>query len=186
MASVRSVAVLFLVLALPAVASAQGIANSLQELRLLVRPGDRITVTDTAGQRVSGRIAELSPTSLALLVEGRRRDLAEAEVVTITHRHADSLANGALIGLGVGAGFAAVGLALLANDDGYDDDLGVGEAAAVVAIYGGIGAGIGTGIDALITRQRVIFERRGAPPVTLGVAPQFGPRRAGARLTLGF
>jgi hypothetical protein len=166
-------------------AAAQGIAVSYQELRLLVQPGDRVTVIDHSGQKTSGRITELSATSLALMVDGQRRDWAEAELATITQRRGDSLANGALIGLGVGAGFSAVGIAISAADDAYDD-VSAGEAAAVIAIYAGIGAGIGAGIDALISRHRVIFEKRAGTGVSLTVTPQFGPARAGARLAIRF
>jgi hypothetical protein len=166
-------------------AAAQGIAVSYQELRLLVQPGDRVTVIDHSGRKTSGRITELSATSLALMVDGQRTDWAEGEVATITQRRGDSLANGAWIGLGVGAGFSAVGIAISAADDAYDD-VGAGEVAAVIAIYAGIGAGIGAGIDALISRHRVIFERKAGAGVSLAITPQFGPARAGARLSIRF
>lgn len=185
MKAILTATIVCLWLVAPGTVTAQGIATSYQELRLLVRTGDKVTVIDHAGQKTSGRITDLSPTSLALMVDGRPREWREAEVATITKRHGDSLANGALIGLGVGAGFAAVAIGISAADDIYDD-VNAGEVAAVIAIYGGIGAGIGTGIDALISRHRVIFERKSGPAVSLMITPQFGPARAGARLSIRF
>ena len=49
-----------------------------------------------------------------------RRDLPEGEVHTIRQRRGDSLANGALWGFGVGAGFGLVGGVLAAGDE-YSD-----------------------------------------------------------------
>lgn len=177
--------ILCLCAAAPGTAAAQGIATSYQELRLLVRAGDKVTVVDHTGQKVSGRITDLSSTSLALVVDGRPREWRETEVATITQRRGDSLTNGALIGLGTGAGISAIGIAISSANDVYDD-VNAGEVAAVIALYAAIGAGIGAGIDALISRHRVIFERESGPAVSLMIAPQFGPARVGARLSIGF
>ncbi len=93
------------VLGATATAEAQGIANSFTELRLLVRPGDTVSVTNTTGGEVTGKIAELSPSALALMVEGHRQDLREVDVTAIRQRRSDSLQNGAFIGLCIGAGY---------------------------------------------------------------------------------
>ena len=82
------------------------------------------------------------------MVNGQRRDLREADVTTIRQRRGDSLQNGALAGLCIGAGLTAILFAL------SGDDVNGGWAALGIAIYGGVGAGIGVGVDALIvTRQ---------------------------------
>lgn len=158
-------------------AEAQGVANSLNELRLLVRPGDRVTITDTRGTDVTGRVEALSPTSIRLMVGDQPRAWQEGEIAVIRQRRADSLGNGALWGLGVGVGLAALAVAAIGVDNAD-----VGWAAAAVAFYGGVGAGVGVGVDALIQRRQVIYE----PP-----SPSFGrltftPGRAVARITLRF
>jgi hypothetical protein len=155
-------------------------------LRLLVRPGDTVSVTDVNGREVSGRITDLSASSLALTVEGSPREWREAEVATIKQRRGDSLANGALIGLGVGAGVAAVGIAMWVNSDTYEGETTAGEAVGVTFLYGGLGAAIGTGIDALITRRQVVFERRSASGVSVQIAPMVTPTRAAARVRIEF
>lgn len=186
MKTIRIVMMLGLCMVVPLAAAAQGIANSYQELRLLVRAGDTVTVTDNGGQQVSGRITDLSASSLALMVDGRPRQFAESEVATISQRRGDSLANGALIGLVIGAALPAIGLVVAVNRDDYDDDVSGGEVAAIIAVYGGLGAAVGVGIDALITRRMVIFERRSTSGVTFAIAPLVGPARVAARLSIGF
>jgi hypothetical protein len=168
------------VLAATATAEAQGIANSFTELRLLVRPGDTIGVTGTGGGEVTGKIAELSSSTLALTVAGRRRDFREVELTTIRQRRSDSLQNGALIGLCIGALLPAVVIA--AADDA---DVG-GWAALAVAAYGGMGAGIGAGVDALITTRQVIYERRASPGARLLISPILTAERKGALVSMRF
>ena len=89
---------------------AQGQAASFDQLSVLVRPGDKVTVTPTTGAPFSGRIASLSASELTLRVGKELRDLRELDVATVRHRRDDSLANGAAWGLGIGAaaGFVAV------------------------------------------------------------------------------
>lgn len=181
---VVAAAIMVLLLGLPAQGRSQGIAESLDELRLLVRPGDTIVVGDRAGSSVRGRILSLSPSTLVVRTDGRLREWSQAELLTISTRRADSLGNGALIGLGIGAG---IGVAVVAANCGGDDDCGA--AVTLVGLfYGGVGAGIGAGVDALISRHHVIFERQ-AGSARLGVAairPSGGSRGVGAAVAVGF
>lgn len=167
----------------PAAANAQGIAWSFDELRLLVGTGDTVTVTDVAGREVTGKVSALSPTSLSLQVDRQLREWSESDVATIQRKHSDSLGNGALIGLAVGAGATAV---LIAASLEAEDEVSGGEIAAVVAVYGGVGAAIGVGVDALITRKRVIFEKRPTQGASIQVAPFVSLRRAGGRVSIRF
>jgi hypothetical protein len=164
-------------------AEAQGIAATFQELRLLVRPGDTVMVTDTAGREVRGRIAELSPPALTLTIDGARRDLMEADVATIRHRRGDPLGNGALWGFGIGAGLVAIGVALACDGCGGEE---AGYILLGAALYGGMGAGIGVGVDALITRPHVIYERRPVSGARLGISPILTAGRKGALVSFGF
>jgi hypothetical protein len=49
-------------------ADAQEIAGSFDQLRVLVKPGDTVTLTDSTGNETRGKILTLSSTSLALSV----------------------------------------------------------------------------------------------------------------------
>jgi hypothetical protein len=146
-------------------AGAQGagtaIAASFEQLQVLVKPGNIVTVTDAAGSEVSGRIEGLTPSVLSLGLGGARRDFNEADVTAIRQRRADSLANGAWWGFGVGAGLAGLVLVAFAACDICDGEVEPGVAAAAVGLYGAMGAGIGVGVDALIRRQQVIYRRPG-------------------------
>jgi hypothetical protein len=98
----------------------QTVATSFEQLRTLVKNGDSVTVTDPMGNEIQGKIANLSASSLAVLVSGTRRDLLESEVGTIQQRRSDSLANGAAWGavVGAGAGFGIVMVAMVAICNG--------------------------------------------------------------------
>lgn len=166
----------------PSAASAQGIANTLHELRLLVRPGETVTVADGTGTTVRGRIATLSPSEIVLETSGGKRAWSEGEVRTIRQRRGDPLSNGALIGLGVGAGLGlAAGLVIV--DEGNE----VGWVVMPTLIYGGLGAAIGVGIDALVTRELVIFEGKGGAPRTqCRITPLLTPRAQGVSVAVRF
>src|SRR6188472_108559 len=119
-------------------ARAQELAGTFDQLRVLIAPGQRITVIDASGQRLKGEVVTLSATSLRLSVAGVTRELAERDVDQIRQRRADSLANGAKIGLYVGGalgGLAAI--ALVTSEDGDE----WGYALAGAALYAGLGTG---------------------------------------------
>jgi hypothetical protein len=163
---------------------AQELAGTFDQLRVLVKPGDKITVTDDAGRETSGRLVELSSTSLALIVDDERRDLPASEVNTIRQRRSDPLANGAKWGLGIGAALGlAAGLALSSGYDNDDDGALVGFG---ILIYGGLGAGIGAGVDALISGNQVIYARRTASSSRVTIRPLVTPQRRGVVLAVGF
>ena len=143
---VRLIARIALVLVLTsALADAQQLAGTFDQLRVLVKPGDTLTITDSSGHHVRGKLADLSASSLVLEAAGTRRLFQDTEVGTIEKRGSDSMKNGALIGLSVGAGF---GPAIGATTGDW------GLAAIGALIYGGIGAGIGVGFDAMVEGPR--------------------------------
>jgi hypothetical protein len=137
------------------IAGAQDVvAGSFDQLRLIARLGDTLTVTEPSGQRVTGRLATLSPSSLELLADGRHVSLAPSDVITIRqHGHA-KLSTGAKIGLGIGAGLGTLaGVALRSECRGCGAYIPM-----IAAVYGGLGAGIGVGIAALTPTRTTIFE----------------------------
>ena len=171
-----------LIILAAATAEAQELAGSFDQLRVLVKPGDTITVVDDSGQRVQGKVSSLSDSALSLTVSGTPRQFLSTEVNTIEKRGPDSLKNGALIGLAIGGGIGAAGMiALAATADDPGPFVAVG-----VLMYGGIGAGIGAGFDALIEGRRVIYARSGSARTTLTVAPMLGGSRKGVRVSLRF
>ena len=163
-------------------ASAQGVASSFSELRLLVSAGDTVTIRHTDGEETKGKILSLSPTSIAVLRAGERRDLNESEVSTILQRRQDSLKDGALWGAGVAAVVFGIGLAQVCEGE-------CGSALLVTGIlfYGGLGAAIGVGADALHTTPKVILEKASSSSSSrLRVLPFVGRHRGGVALSMGF
>ena len=191
----RSCVLLLAGLALvPAGALAQGIAQTLDELRLLTRVGETVAVTDSSGLVTRGRISSLSPAAIGLDVAGQPRTWQDADITRISQRRGDSLGNGALWGLGIGAGLMTVAVAAAGVEDGDE-----GWAVLAIGFYGGVGAGIGVGIDALIKTTQVIYERPAtatttgqnvptspAPSTRWHVVPLVSPRAQGARITVRF
>lgn len=180
----RVVVLSMLVLGTAGTATAQELAGSFDQLRVLVKPGDTVSVAEQAGRVTRGRITELSPSSLVLVTNGTRRELREADINTIRQRRDDSLANGAGWGLLVGGGLGLLAGLSVASE--YEE--GAGWALPFFGlIYGGIGTGVGVGIDALIRGERVIYAGRAAAPSTkITVSPMMSAARKGVAVSLGF
>ena len=177
--AIRSLVACLAALLVAGSSQAQGVANSLQELRLLIQVGDTVRVTNLSGQVETGRVAVLSAPMLVLSRGDGRVTIDESDIATVSHRRSDPLGNGALWGMGIAAGF--VGITLAAAGD-VDTGFIVGATAA----YAAIGAGIGVGIAALIKKRTVVFERQVPTGARLQVSPIVTPRAAGARVALAF
>jgi hypothetical protein len=159
---------------------AQGVAHSLDQLRQLVTVGDKVIVTDLQGRETHGRIAEISSSSLGLIVGGARTDFAETDLDTVGQR--DSRWNGTLWGLAIGA---ALGLSLeksFANEYGRDE-IGYG---SVVLSFAGLGAGIGFAVDAIKRGRRIVYARAGSATTNATVVPIWTMQRKGILLSLRF
>jgi hypothetical protein len=101
-----------------------------------VKVGQEIMVVEDGSRPLKVHIAEIRPERLVTMRDGHSREIPTTRVAKI--QRGDSLRNGALIGFLVGAGFAV-------------DRLGDCEMncyGAFVPVLGGMGAGIGTLVDA--------------------------------------
>jgi hypothetical protein len=172
---------LFLVVVASMECSAQQV-SSFEQLQLLVKPGDNIYVTDSSGQTTKGRIAELSPSSLGLVVKGVRRNLSQIDVREIRQWRGDSLKNGTLIGAAVGGGIAALGLASGCRYDGCS----AGEVFGVFTLSTGLGAAIGVGIDALIPAKQMIFWNPNRTSGKLQIQPILDRSNKGVKVAWSF
>jgi hypothetical protein len=153
-----------LVAAFPGTAGAQTAASSFGELAAKLKPGKTVHVTDEAGRKVKGKMTDLSPSSLDLLVDGKKETFAENSVREITQQRRSAGAGaatggsagaiaGVLFGVFVGPRCSCTGEAIA---------LGVG-------LFGGAGAGVGAAIGAARTHESVVY--RSARP---GTAARFG------------
>jgi len=172
-----AMAVMLAVSGMPA--DAQELASDLNQLRVLVKPGDSLTVTDTGGQRSQGKLVQLDASSIVLELPDKQRRQFDGPMIDIVEkRGGDSLKNGALIGLISGSVLGVAGGIGVAHDYGGS---ATGQAIGYGLLYGGLGAAIGTGIDALIRGRRVIYARS---KTTVRVAPLLDHRHKGLVLTL--
>jgi hypothetical protein len=136
--------------------------DSFGTLAQRLRPGDMVQVTERSGAKTLGRVTGVSPTSLAVQMQtanprdgsGRpRREWAgsrtfEPRLVEKIERPA-RLWDGAVKGAAVAA---ALTLMMTASTCGVGNCPGL---AAGYLMTGGIGAGIGLGIDALFPAKRI-------------------------------
>ncbi|MEO6237425.1 MAG: hypothetical protein ABIQ52_10545 [Vicinamibacterales bacterium] len=154
-----------------------------------MRDGQKVLITDDQGQQFMGRIGTMTPAALTIVVDGKSVDVPYDRIVRVD-RPNDGLANGALIGLGVGAalGFAAVASedrnGNCAAGDFYCGDATSGGYLAGTLIMGGLGTAVGVGIDALIHRKHEIY-RRGVGAHTT-VAPALGRGVRGVIVSIGW
>jgi len=152
-------------------------ARSFDELRMRLKPGDTVWVVDAQGHEVKGKLHELSSTSLTMDSWGRKTFQAEA-VRLVKQKKAHPFGRGALIGFGAGA---LIALALIAQEP--DEASGVEP-----LILGGIGAGVGIGVAALIPRKEFVLYRApgSSNPGSVSVAPVVAPRARGIALRFVF
>lgn len=150
-----------------------------------VKDGEKVRITADGGREFRGRIVAHGPHGLTVANRGERADVPYEQITRID-RQADSLLNGALIGLGIG-----VGLGVIAelnentyNHDpfcgmGFFDDCSDDSSGRYLVFWSAGGMLIGAGIDALIHRPRTIYRR--ARDARVVFAPAAGRSGAGAR-----
>jgi len=170
--------VVAIALVLPHVCLAQG-AGSFGDMPNNLKPGQIAIVTDTSGRQTQGKVAEVTTSSLIIL----ERDANRAWTLQRTFepggvrevKRTGPIWDKALWGLG--AGFL-VGVLSGADCTGCLDGGALG------LMFGGIGGGIGLGIDAAIGPKRVYLAP--ASDRQAGLAPLFDHSRSSVALTLSF
>ena len=126
---------------------------------------DVFVVQSGSGEELRGRLLDLSPASLTILIDGREVDVPIDNVLRIDAR-TDSVKNGAIIGGAVAGGLVAL------TCGGFEG--GVSECLAATIIDGGVGALIGAGIDALHKgRTPIYIKSAGKSGSTLQVKIRF-------------
>lgn len=138
-------------------------ARSFLDLQKQLHSGNTVYVTETTGAETKGRIVEVSASALVLDVNGIQRRLDQGSVQDV-QRRGDSLWNGLLIGVAVGAS------AMLLADPTYERcandaqmlcaNAHMGQRVLAVGVMGAAGAGI----DALIGRRRYVYLAPGRSP----------------------
>jgi hypothetical protein len=160
----------------------------------VLKPGDTLSVTDTAGRATRGTLGDLSAASLELFAErtgpnGRRvlqaQQLSERDIRAIRIERPDTIWDGAFIGLGAGLAWM---LACAGSACDYDERGNEHALRQLGAFTGLIGALVGAVIDGAHVERVTIFqapEPRGSgawpplpPTAGLGIEVRLNPDRA--------
>jgi hypothetical protein len=130
--------------------AAQPATTSFDQVRYLIKGGDKVAVRDATGATIRGRVVDVSAAWLTLRVRGGQRLLSETDVSRITMRRHDPSLKSALVG-GIVPGGIAAGFA---SAEGTKFAIGAG------LIWGGMGAGLGAGVQAIVGKRHLVYERR--------------------------
>lgn len=161
-------------------AQAQDAARTASELGTVARYGDRIWLLDIDGHEVRGLFYKISGLDVEVSVT-RRGPLAwsESEIRRIRRRVDDSVWNGARNGFIVGGALGLIqGLYLRKTHIR-------GIVPLSIVLHGALCLPFGAGVDALMTRQQVIFERPDEP-VTVDETTPFAMRSHAPAKPSGF
>ena len=157
-------------LMLPGYAPAQDVAESLDELLRsgALRPGDDVYVTDAAGQRIQGRISDVSSSILAITAGRKIWTLADGDIRRIELQ--DRVDTSIWLGIGIAAAGAGVLWAVERANGG------------IFLSALGAGAGLGWFLDA--STHKTIYRKSGA--ARLSVSPVVSTERVGAQMSVGW
>ena len=159
-------------------ALAQGEASQVDpafvQLQNTLKVDDTLTITSDNGNKIKGRLIEITPDHILLRVKNGQETIAAPQIMKVGKRK-----NGVLLGAVVGAG-AGVPFAVVISS--YTSNEGASGAYAFVPVV--MGLGIGIGIDALLPSTRTVYDRNSQRRIT--VSPVIDGDRLGARVTLKF
>jgi hypothetical protein len=172
----RTLAFALLAVGCPSAARAQSVPSSFKDMQFLVGPGNRVTVVDSAGGEITGRIAELDASRLSIQTPSGPRNFSQDDVVVVRQRRSDSLKNGVVIGAAIGAGLGLASQLTCAEYCPHPGIVTVGMAAW--------GAGVGVIADALLKTPTDVFRHGPGTIGSLSVSPIVGLSTAGARFAL--
>jgi hypothetical protein len=153
---------------------AAAVALSGEALARRMRIGDEVRLLTRGGEKVHGEIANFDGDLIEL--DRRSFRLSDGDLQRIDLRIHDSLANGALIGAGIGGGLTALACAQYCE--------GAGAVVGGLILAGGF-AGLGALLDSLSLSHRVIYSNP-EPGTNWSVAPVVGRDRKGIFFSLRF
>jgi hypothetical protein len=143
-------------------ASGQTVASSFDQLSVVAHYGDTVRLVDAEGHEIRGMIYRVTDSLLEVdVIKTGMASWHESDVREIRRRINDPLTNGARNGLIVGGLLGLVASRTLRSTNVK------GIVPLSIAVYGGLGACAGAAIDAMVTRDELIYARA---PSTSGSA----------------
>ena len=165
---------------------------TLEELQRELSPGDFVSLVQTTGEPVSGRLVRVTDTALDIRTEirqatGKQRLDLTVPLATIRtlERPRDSSRNGLRLGAGVGAG-VGLGMFIYAAAVDYNEiDEWAPMYLAIGAVFTGVGALVGRAVDSAHSKPHVRFNAPSADTMKIRVAPLL-TRRKGMAFVVSF
>jgi hypothetical protein len=152
-------AILGLLLVAPTAPVAAQQPPDLPQALVRVEPGETVTILDTDGRRLAGRVRQVSSGGLTLVQRGQATSVPLTRVarITVSDSNRNGTVMGALIGAAIGAAGGVAVNAICANEGG--------DCFGIVLALAGAGAAGGAGIGWLGDRlhQSVVYQVPGAP-----------------------
>lgn len=168
---------------------------TLDELRRKLNPGDFISVVQTTGDSVRGRLRRFGDTDLDIQAETQvtagiqrrqRRDVTlPVSALRSLERPRDSSRNGALIGAGIGGGVSLAMFVYAAAVDYNEIDEWGPTYLAIGGIYTGLGALAGWAIDLANSKPHIRFDAPSTGTMTIRAVPLLS-RGPGMALVVSF
>ena len=172
------------VLLLPALVCAQDVVKSFDQLSTALKVGDKVSVTDTGGREVTGKVLTLDAASIT--IDGAVRTALEANDVLLVQRRTKSVGRASLLGLLAGGVAGAVWGASASS--GCTSDCTGGAWAIGAAIAGGVGAGVAAAVRAVLPagRREIYRAPEGRAGTKVSVGPIVTSQRKGVAVSFSF
>ena len=168
--------------------------TTLDDLRQELSPGDFISIVQTTGDPVAGRLRRFGDTDLDLQAEtrgappdqGRPLDLnIPLSAIQSLERPRDASRNGALIGAGIGGGVSLATFVYAAAVDSNEIDEWSPIYLALGGVFTGPGALAGWAIDRAHSKPHLRFDAPSSGTVAIRTAPWFS-RGPGMTMAVSF
>ena len=175
-------------------ALAQVPVATLDELRRELSLGDFISLVQTTGDSVAGRLRRFGDTDLDIETESNQAPEQQRRLLDVKIAHSaiqslerprDSSRNGALIGAGIGGSFAVAMFVWAVSVDRNEIDEWGPAYLAAGGVYTGIGALAGWAIDYAHSKPHIRFDAPSTGTVTIRAAPWLS-RGPGMALVMSF
>src|SRR5687768_9592026 len=125
-----------------------------------VAGGTKLSVKLKDGQKIDGKLANVSDASLSLTVKNAAKEIRREDVATVHQVSKKGAGKATLIGLGVGAGAGtAIAVAGDANSDGFGE-VHNGVTAGFVVLVAGVGALAGYLIGRIGNKRVLLYESK--------------------------
>ena len=150
---------------------------------LAVAAGDTLTVTDVAGQELSGDVVGITPDTLSVSTSAGMLDIDRRDVRLIRQRFADPRADGTIKGLWAGGLAAFIMFAAAQSELGapLTETVGVWSMTGILTMGG---MAVGRIVDSMVMQERVIYSAPSRSRTTL--TPLLSKDAIGAGVTLAW